>query len=119
MEFSDNLPIYKQIIEYCYDCVLGGKWPSDGRIPSTKDLSVELAVNNRTVLKAYDDLHASGIIYQKRGLGYFVSPEACELIIATRRRDFFDRVVPDVARQMRSLGISADELLKAVSQPEK
>ncbi len=69
MEFNENRPIYKQIIDYCFSHIMSGEWAYESRIPSTKDMSVTLAVNNRTVLKAYDDMHALGVIYQKRGLG--------------------------------------------------
>ena len=90
MEFSDTKPIFRQIIEYCYLRILSGEWEVGGRIPSTKELAVTLAVNNRTVLKAYDEMHDLGVIYQKRGLGYFISAEAHSLILAGRRREFMD-----------------------------
>ena len=90
MEFSDTKPIFRQIIEYCYLRILSGEWEVGGRIPSTKELAVTLAVNNRTVLKAYDEMHDLGVIYQKRGLGYFISAEANSLILAGRRREFMD-----------------------------
>ncbi len=110
MDFNANKPIYQQITDYCYGRIIAGAWIADGRIPSVKELSVEMTVNNRTVLKAYDDLQADGVIYQKRGLGYFVAPDACDRIRERQRAEFFSTTVPELKRQMTLLGISADEL---------
>lgn len=111
MEFSDTKPIFRQIIEYCYLRILSGEWEVGGRIPSTKELAVTLAVNNRTVLKAYDEMHDLGVIYQKRGLGYFISAEANSLILAGRRREFMDVTLPEFIAQMRVLGLTSADIL--------
>lgn len=116
MEFNDNRPIYKQIIDYCYARIMSGEWAPESRIPSTKDLSVTLAVNNRTVLKAYDDMHALGVIYQKRGLGYFVTAGAGSIILESRRHDFFTEVLPEMARQMEMLRLKASDVLPYLPQ---
>lgn len=110
MEFNDNRPIYKQITDYCYARIMSGEWVADTRIPSVKELAVTLSVNSRTVLKAFDDMHQLGVIYQKRGLGYFVASGACEVILQSRRRDFFEEVVPEIARQMELLRLKVDDV---------
>ena len=89
MDFKNNKPIYKQIIDYCFGNIMSGEWAVDGRVPSIKELSVELAVNNRTVIKAYEYMQMKEIIYVKRGLGYFVSPDARDIIVEERRDEFF------------------------------
>ena len=111
MDFSNNKPIYQQITDYCYSRIMAGTWVCDGRIPSVKELSVEMTVNNRTVLKAYDDLQADGIIYQKRGLGYFVSSDAHKRILTRQRNEFLSTTVPELKRQMQLLGITPEQLL--------
>ncbi len=118
MEFSDTKPIFRQIIEYCYLRILSGEWEVGGRIPSTKELAVTLAVNNRTVLKAYDEMHDLGVIYQKRGLGYFISAEAHSLIMAGRRREFMDVTLPEFIAQMRVLGLTSADILPLLPQGE-
>lgn len=114
MDISTNKPIYQQITDYCLGRIMGGKWVTDERIPSVKELSVEMTVNNRTVLKAYDDLQADGIIYQKRGLGYYVSADARERILTRQREEFFSTTVPELKRQMKLLDISAEQLLQHI-----
>lgn len=113
MEFSESQPIYKQIVDYCHRCIMSGEWREWERIPSTKDLSVALGVNNRTVLKAFDELNESEVIFQKRGLGYFVSSSAPERIRALMRAEFMTKTLPKMIETMRSLGITREELLRA------
>ena len=112
MDFKNNKPIYKQIIDYCFGNIMSGEWAVDGRVPSIKELSVELAVNNRTVIKAYEYMQMKEIIYVKRGLGYFVSPDARDIIVEERRDEFFHDTLDDVFRDMDILGISIDDVVK-------
>ncbi len=75
MEFRDNEPIYLQIAAYVGQHILLGKWQADQKIPSVRDLAIELQVNLNTVLRAYEFLESQGVIYIKRGLGNFVAPD--------------------------------------------
>lgn len=110
MDFNENKPIYKQIVDLCYARIVSDVWHVDGRVPSIKELSVELAVNNRTVLKAFEELQAQGIIYPKRGLGYYVSPDAPALILEARRAEFFRETLPDLRDRMRLLQLTLDDI---------
>lgn len=110
MDFNNNKPIYRQIADYCCRRIVDGGWEPDGRVPSVKELSVEMAVNSRTVLKAYEELQDAGIIYQKRGLGYYVAAEAVTLIRDLRRSEFFSETIPELRRHMELLGLSLDDI---------
>lgn len=68
-------------------------------------------VNVNTVMRAYEHLSSLGVIYNKRGLGYFVSAEAASVITRTRRRDFIDSGAIDrIFKQLHLLDISTAEL---------
>ena len=71
MEFKTDRPIYRQIIDYAFGCILGGGWTPGAKVPSVRELAVELAVNSHTILKAYDHLQDNGIIVPRRGMGFF------------------------------------------------
>ena len=62
-------------------------------------------MNPNTVMRVYEKLTAEGIIYNKRGIGYFVSPEAREKILDTQRTDFLEKEVPVIRRKMELLGL--------------
>jgi DNA-binding transcriptional regulator YhcF (GntR family) len=95
------------------DEILAGRYKEDDRIPSVREYAVMLEVNANTAVKAYDELARANIIYNKRGLGYFVSPGAKEQILDERRRDFMDNRLPELFRQMRLLGIGFTEIKNA------
>lgn len=110
MDFSTDKAIYIQIAERLCDEILADKYKEGERIPSVREYAVLLEVNANTTVKSYDLLATDGIIYNKRGLGYFVSPGAKRQIRQTRKREFMQERLPELARQMRLLDISVDEV---------
>lgn len=91
--------------------ILDGTWVADHRIPSVRELSVELSVNTHTVLRAFDILSDAGIIVSRRGMGYFLAPDARERVDILRRDEFYTSTLPDLAMRLRSLGITLDDLI--------
>ena len=78
MTFSNDKAIYIQMADRLCDDILAGVYTDDERIPSVREYAVKLEVNTNTAVKAYDYLARDGIIYNKRGLGYFVTAGARE-----------------------------------------
>ncbi len=113
MIFTNDKAIYLQMGDRLCDEILAGTYREDDRIPSVREYAVLLQVNTNTAVKAYDDLARANIIYNKRGLGYFVSPGAKEQILTERRRDFMESKLPEMFRQMQLLGIGIEEVDKA------
>jgi len=113
MTFTNDKAIYLQMADRLCDEILAGTYQEDDRIPSVREYAVMLEVNANTAVKAYDELARANIIYNKRGLGYFVSPGAKEQILTERRRDFMDNRLPELFRQMRLLGIGFTEIKNA------
>lgn len=108
--FNDNKAIYLQMADRLCDEILAGRYRADERIPSVREYAVALEVNTNTAVKAYDELSRNGIIYNRRGLGYFVSQEAETHIRQQRRDAFFKTMLPEVFRQMRLLDIDIKEI---------
>lgn len=111
MEFKADKPIYRQIIDYAFGCILSGVWEPGQKVPSVRELAVGLAVNSHTVLKAYDQLQAGGIIAPRRGMGYFLSDDAPALVAEEQRREFFTTVLDSTFAQMDLLGITIDDVV--------
>lgn len=114
MDFSNDKAIYIQIAERLCDEILAGKYQEDERVPSVREYAVLLEVNTNTTVKSYDLLASEGIIYNKRGLGYFVSSGAKRQIKKTRKLEFMKERLPELARQMVLLDISLDEVKEAL-----
>ena len=111
-DFRDDRAIYLQMADRICDDILSGKYTAGDRVPSVRELSVMLGVNANTVVRTYDTLTSDGIIQTRRGLGYFVTDDARDRILSVRKKRFLEETLPEVARQARLLGISADEILE-------
>jgi GntR family transcriptional regulator len=112
MIFNNDKAIYVQMADRLCDEILAGKYNADDRIPSVREYAVMLEVNTNTAVKAYDLLAREEIIYNKRGLGYFVSPGAHDEIRASRKKEFIEQTLPDVFRQMHLLDIDIRDVQK-------
>ena len=113
MTFSSDKAIYLQMADRICDEILSGTYADDSRIPSVREYAVALEVNSNTAVKAYEQLARDGIIYTRRGLGYFVTAGAKDRILASRRKQFLTQTLPDIFRQMRLLGIGIEDVEKA------
>ena len=110
MEFNSNKPIYLQISELVCEKILSGEYPEEARILSVRELGAEIGVNPNTVMRAYERLTAQHIIYNKRGIGYFISPEARKMIQETQKADFLEQELPHLVHRMKLLGIRLEEV---------
>ena len=115
MTFSNDKPIYIQMADRLCDEILSGVYKDDDRIPSVREYAVLLEVNTNTAVKAYEQLAREEIIYNKRGLGYFVAKGAKKQILKARKKEFMKERLPELFRQMRLLDISMEDVAKAYS----
>jgi DNA-binding transcriptional regulator YhcF (GntR family) len=110
MEFKDNEAIYLQIAGYVGDNIVRRLWPPDDKIPSVRELAGELQVNPNTVMRTYDFLQSQGIVYNKRGIGFFVAADAEERVKQLRRTRFLERDLPEFFRTIQLLDIDLTEI---------
>ena len=116
MEFNDNKSIYLQICDAIYDHILSGSLEPDERILSVRESGAEIGVNPNTVMRSYEKLTSEGIIYNRRGIGYFVSPDAREKVLDAQKKQFLEEELPQMVRRMKLLGISEESLMQAYRQ---
>ncbi|WP_288736806.1 GntR family transcriptional regulator [uncultured Parabacteroides sp.] len=113
MNFNTNQSIFIQIADRVCDRVLSGEYQADARIPSVRELAVEMEVNPNTVMRSFERLQANDIIYNKRGIGYFIASDAEKKIRKMRHNQFVDEVLPSVFKEMHLLGVNLSELTEA------
>ena len=111
MEFNSNKSIYLQICDAICEQVLSGALRPDERIPSVREYGADIGVNPNTVMRSYEKLTNDGIIYNKRGIGYFICPEAREIILEVQRKDFLEKELPLVLKRMKLLGLDPKDVL--------
>ena len=107
MDFHAEKPIFLQIADAICDRILSGQLKGDERIPSVREYGAEVGVNPNTMMRTYEKLTADEIIYNKRGIGYFISADAREKILASQKAEFLEKEVPAILRKMELLGLDA------------
>lgn len=110
---ENNKAIYLQIVDRICDDIMSGKYDADSRLPSVREYAVAAEVNANTVMRSYERLTAKELIYNKRGIGFFVSPNAKLKIIRERSEDLIERRLPPIFNLMSHLGVTPDDLRQA------
>jgi len=111
MQFRESISIYLQIADYICEKILLKQWKVEERIPSVRELAIQLEVNPNTVMRTYEFLQQQNIIYNQRGIGYFVSPDAIKNATQYRKTEFMENELPVLFRNMYMLGMNAEELI--------
>lgn len=114
MPFNETRPIYQQIADRLADEVMRGVYQEGERIPSVREYAALLGVNPNTVVRAYDYLQIRDIIFNKRGLGYFVADGAVDAIARMSLAAFRDEELPRIVERINALGISPQQLLEMI-----
>ena len=110
MEFKESQAIYLQIADYICEQILLDKWKADDRLPSVRELAVQTEVNPNTVMRTCEYLQQYEIIYNKRGIGYFVASDAMKRIKQLKKERFMENELPQFFRNIYLLDIELDEL---------
>lgn len=110
MIFKEGKPIYVQIADRIEDDILNGKYQEEARIPSVREFAALMEVNANTTMRAYEMLQNRNIIYMKRGIGYFVSTGARELVLDNRKNVFIGEDLNSFFHEIYTLGIPIEEI---------
>ena len=119
MNFKENKAIYLQIAERICDKILLGEYKEEERVPSVREYAAIVEVNFNTVMRSFEYLQATGIIFNKRGIGYFVEKGAAEKIHSMRKEDFLKNEINDFFRQVYMLEIPMQEIVEMYNKYSK
>jgi len=106
--------VYEQIVEQVEKHILTGVLNGGDRMPSVRNLSLELHVNPNTVQRAYTELERGGIISTSPGRGTFVSDRALELLRKLRRESLAD--LRPLIRELAIAGVEKEALIELVEE---
>ncbi len=110
MEFNQGSPIYEQIADRIRENILRNMWSAEERIPSIREMAVETEVNPNTVTRTYSLLQDQGIIYNRRGIGYFVAEDAEETTRMIMKEEFLRNELPQFFRKLELLGLKIEDI---------
>lgn len=110
MNFTANKAIYTQIADLICEKILLQEFREDERIPSVRELAIDLEVNPNTVMRTYEYLQGLNIITNKRGVGFFVSTTGMQHATNHRKKEFMEEALPALFKKMMLLKIECIEL---------
>lgn len=110
IDFKSTKGIFQQIADnLCYQ-ILEGKLLTGERVPSVRDLAMDFEVNRNTLLRTYSILENAGVIVNKRGIGFFVSENAVEIIRENEKKEFFSNDLPYFMQKVQLLKLTETDL---------
>ena len=112
MEYNEHKPIYLQNVDLMQEKILREEWREEERIPSVREMGAMVGVNPNTIVRSYQLLESQEIIYNKRGLGYFVKDGAVARIKDNVKNEFIANELPQFKAKAQMLGITKDELVE-------
>lgn len=119
-KFSDDAPIYQQIMDGIKQRIATGDWVPGQKLPSVRELAVEAGVNPNTMQKALAELEREGLLYAKRTAGRFVAEQ--KGITKGLQEELMEKYVEEFLASMRRLGYSLEDtvaLLRGMSEQEE
>jgi len=111
MDFQGQKAIYLQIADYVCEQILLKQWQEQAKIPSVRELAVNLAVNPNTVMRTYSFLEENNIIETRRGVGYFVVTDAYRRALEWKREEFLQQDLPYFFKTLDLLQIDQQQLI--------
>ena len=116
INYQDKRPIYEQIVERFRQLIVKGILKSDDKIPSVRNLAIDLSINPNTIQKAYQELERQGLIYTVKGRGNFVSAKEQWM---DDESGVLMQQLKGCVRELVQIGIQPDEILSAVEEDMK
>ncbi|MBA4536761.1 PLP-dependent aminotransferase family protein [Bacillus aquiflavi] len=98
-----HTPLHKQIEDYIKEKILNGEWPIGTRIPSQRALAKAFGVNRSTVVTAFEELAASGLIAGKTGGGTKVVNNTWNLLASSPTPDWNTYVSSGIYQPNRAM----------------
>jgi DNA-binding transcriptional regulator YhcF (GntR family) len=117
VNFDAKIPIYIQIMDLIKRDIITNKLKSGDKIPSVREMAVELQVNPNTLQRAYQELEREGITYTQRGMGTFVKEDTS--IVDSLKREMAKEIINNFIDGMKELGFNNEEILKIVKDKIK
>ncbi len=113
-DFNNEQSIFTQIAELMAEKILSKEWKSNERILSVRDLANNLNVNPNTVMRAFAMLQNENVIYNQRGIGYFVSEKAIEILTIKKKGKFITNHLKSLIKESKLLGLELKEIIELI-----
>lgn len=113
LDYQDRRPIYEQVTEKFRTLIYQGALPAGSRLPSVRQLAMELSINPNTIQRAYMTLEHEGLIYPVKGKGNFVAETQQ---IQEKSKEDFRKEFLELVRRGINTGMTEEELMTLVQK---
>ncbi|MCG5103962.1 GntR family transcriptional regulator [Oceanobacillus alkalisoli] len=111
--FHSSKPIYEQIAELIKKQIIRGELHAGDKLPSVREMAIEVNVNPNTVQRTYRELESMEIVESKRGQGTFVTGNTA--VLAAIREEMKAEILQNFTRQMDEMGYSKEEITRGLA----
>lgn len=111
LDYQDRRPIYEQIVDKLRTLILNDALPPESKMPSVRQLAMDLSINPNTIQRAYMELEQEGLIYPVKGRGNFVSDIGQ---IRTQKQRAYYQELDTVISKGISLGITETQMYERI-----
>ena len=115
LDLKSGVPFYRQIIDQVKSAMATGRLEPGNRLPTVRQLAVDLSVNPNTVSRAYTELELTGLVDTHMGSGTFVGQKKVEQDDVERRR-ILDEICQEFLSRASSHGFILDDILENLEQ---
>jgi GntR family transcriptional regulator len=109
---QDGVPIYRQIANQVKYLIASGRLVPDEELPPIRTLAEQLLVTPNTVVKAYDELESTGLIYKRRGAGTYVARADHSPLARKEQRKILTQRADALLAEARQLKFDFGEVLQ-------
>ena len=114
IDAMSRVPVYEQIVEQTEKFILAGILKPGDKIPSVRNLSIELSVNPNTIQKSIVELDRRGLIFSVPGKGCYVAEEARTALSAVKRKKMAE--IKDEIKELALAGVTKEELIELIEE---
>ena len=114
INLADGVPLYKQIVNQIRYMVASGVLVVGDELPAIRVLAMQIKVTPNTIVKAYDELEAAGVVVKRHGSGTFVSDAGPSRLATRERRRIIEERIDALLAEARHLNFSLDDLFNAI-----
>ena len=115
LDLSTGVPVYRQLIDQVLGALSAGNLNPGNRLPTVRQVAVDLAINPNTVVRAYKELEIRGILSTQQGTGTFIAERPAQTDDGERLRKLY-ALAGEVAARTGAAGFTLDELIERLAE---
>ncbi len=115
LDMKSGVPFYRQIIDQVKSAIASGLLGVGDRLPTVRQMAVDLSINPNTVSRAYTELELTGLVETQMGSGTFIGHQEVEQDEVERQR-MLDQICQELLSRASTYGFTIDDIVANLVQ---